>query len=60
MGGGLLRRYVHGPAVDEPLARYEGSGQGDRRYLYADMDRAGRRPTGWPTASVWRSPRPTA
>jgi RHS repeat-associated protein len=34
--GPLLRRYVHGPGVDEPLLWYEGSGTGDRRWLHAD------------------------
>lgn len=34
--GALLRRYVHGPGVDEPLVWYEGSGVGNRRYLIAD------------------------
>jgi len=32
----LLRRYVHGPGVDEPLIWYEGSGTADRRFLHAD------------------------
>ncbi len=32
-GGTLLRRYVHGPGLDEPLVAYEG---GDRRWLVAD------------------------
>ena len=34
--GSVLRRYVHGPAVDEPLVWYEGSGVTDRRWLHAD------------------------
>lgn len=34
--GVLQRRYVHGPAVDEPLVWYEGSGTSDRRWLLAD------------------------
>jgi RHS repeat-associated protein len=34
--GTLLRRYVHGPAMDEPLVWYEGSGTTDRRWLTAD------------------------
>jgi RHS repeat-associated protein len=34
--GTLLRRYVHGPGVDEPLVWYEGAGLTDRRYLIAD------------------------
>jgi RHS repeat-associated protein len=32
----LLRRYVHGPGVDEPLVWYEGTGLSDRRWLHAD------------------------
>ncbi len=32
----LAKRYVHGPAMDEPLVWYEGSGTGDRRWLHAD------------------------
>jgi RHS repeat-associated protein len=35
-GGTLLRRYVHGPGVDEPLVWYEGTGTTDRRHLIAD------------------------
>jgi len=34
--GNVLRRYVHGPGMDEPLLWYEGSGTGDRRWLHAD------------------------
>lgn len=34
--GAVLRRYVHGAGVDEPLVWYEGSGTTDRRYLHAD------------------------
>ena len=34
--GGLLRRYVHGPGMDEPLVWYEGTGTTDRRWLVAD------------------------
>ena len=34
--GSLLRRYVHGPGVDEPVVWYEGSGTSDRRFLHAD------------------------
>ena len=34
--GAVLRRYVHGPGVDEPLVWYEGAGTADRRYLIAD------------------------
>jgi RHS repeat-associated protein len=36
MSGGLLRRYVHGPGIDEPLVWYEGSGTGSKTWLYAD------------------------
>ncbi len=32
----LQRRFVHGPAVDEPLVQYEGTGTIDRRWLHAD------------------------
>jgi len=32
-GGTLLRRYVHGPGVDEPIVWYEGAGLSDRRNL---------------------------
>ncbi|HEX7760108.1 MAG TPA: RHS repeat-associated core domain-containing protein [Caulobacteraceae bacterium] len=35
-GSTLLRRYVHGAGVDEPLVWYEGSGTTDRRWLHAD------------------------
>jgi hypothetical protein len=36
--GSLLRRYVHGPGVDEPLFWYEGSGvsAASRRSLLAN------------------------
>ena len=34
--GTLLRRYVHGAGVDDPLVWYEGSGTGDKRYLTTD------------------------
>jgi RHS repeat-associated protein len=34
--GNLLRRYVHGPGVDEPLLWYEGSTLVNRRQLRAD------------------------
>jgi RHS repeat-associated protein len=39
--GNVLRRYVHGPGMDEPLVWFEGaghsgSGSPDRRYLMAD------------------------
>jgi RHS repeat-associated protein len=36
--GTLLRRYVHGSGVDEPLVWYEGAtvSAGNRRYLHAD------------------------
>ena len=32
----MTRRYVPGPGIDEQLAWYEGSGVGDRRFLYQD------------------------
>jgi RHS repeat-associated protein len=32
----VLRRYVYGPGVDDPLVWYEGSGTTDRRWLLAD------------------------
>jgi RHS repeat-associated protein len=32
----MLRRYVHGPGTDEPIAWYEGSGTTDRRFLHQD------------------------
>ena len=35
-GGTLLRRYVHGPGVDEPLVWYEGSTTTAKSWLYAD------------------------
>jgi RHS repeat-associated protein len=34
--GQLLRRYVHGPGVDEPLIWYEGSDLANRRTLHAN------------------------
>lgn len=34
--GTLLRRYVHGAGVDDPLVWYEGTGTGDKRYLTTD------------------------
>jgi len=34
--GNLLRRYVHGPAEDDPLVWYEGSALTDRRFLHSD------------------------
>jgi RHS repeat-associated protein len=34
--GNLLRRYVHGPGVDEPLLWYEGATLANRRHLRAD------------------------
>lgn len=36
VSGTLLRRYVHGPGIDEPLVWYEGAGLTDRRWLAAD------------------------
>ncbi len=34
--GTLLRRYVHGPGIDEPLVVYEGSGTAAKQWVYAD------------------------
>ena len=34
--GNLLRRYVHGPGIDEPLVGYEGTGTTSKSWLYAD------------------------
>ena len=34
--GTLLRRYVHGPGIDEPLVKYEGTGTTSRSWYYAD------------------------
>ena len=34
--GAILRRFVHGPGVDEPLVWYEGSGTSTRRYFHQD------------------------
>ena len=31
-----LRRYVHGPGVDEPLVRYDGTGTSTRTFYHAD------------------------
>jgi RHS repeat-associated protein len=35
-GSTLVRRYVHGAGVDEPLVWYEGDALTDRRWLYTD------------------------
>jgi len=35
-GSTLLRRYVHGAGVDEPLVWYEGAALADRRWLHGD------------------------
>jgi RHS repeat-associated protein len=35
-GSTLLRRFIPGPALDEPVAWYEGSGTSDRRWFAAD------------------------
>ena len=32
----VLRRYVHGPGIDEPLVWYEGAGTTSKTWLYAD------------------------
>lgn len=34
--GAVLRRYVHGPGVDEPLVWYEGATLASKRWLHAD------------------------
>lgn len=34
--GDLLRRYVHGPGIDEPLVRYEGQGTTSKLWFYTD------------------------
>jgi RHS repeat-associated protein len=34
--GTILRRFVFGPGLDEPLVWYEGSGTSDRHWLHAD------------------------
>ncbi len=34
--GTLLRRYVHGPGVDQPLVWYEGAGTTNKTWLYSD------------------------
>ncbi len=36
INGVLLRRYVHGPGIDNPIVWYEGSSTSDRRFLMAD------------------------
>jgi RHS repeat-associated protein len=36
-GGTLLRRYVHGPGVDEPLVWYEGTTTANKTWLYQDQ-----------------------
>lgn len=35
-GTTLIRRYVHGPGIDEPLVRYDGAATATRRWLHAD------------------------
>lgn len=35
-GNALLRRYVHGPGIDNPIVWYEGTGTSDRRFLLSD------------------------
>ncbi|MEO6825273.1 MAG: RHS repeat-associated core domain-containing protein [Nitrosospira sp.] len=32
----LLRRYIYGPGIDEPLVWYEGNGTGSKTWLYGD------------------------
>ncbi len=55
--GDVLRRYVHGPGVDEPVVWYEGDDTTDRRWLTADergsiiavANSSGTSPTSTPT-----------
>jgi len=35
-GSTVLRRYVHGPGLDEPLVEYDGTGTSNRTFLIAD------------------------
>jgi RHS repeat-associated protein len=35
-GSTLLRKFVHGPGLDEPLVWFEGSGTSNRKFLHAD------------------------
>lgn len=35
-GGVIVKRYVHGPAADEPIVAYSGAGTGSRNWLDAD------------------------
>lgn len=35
-GSTVLKRYVHGPSVDEPLVEYTGSGTSNKKWLVAD------------------------
>ena len=34
--GTLLRRYVHGPGIDEPLVQYDGAGTASKTWYYAN------------------------
>lgn len=34
--GNLVRRYVHGPGLDEALVQYDGTGTGSKTWLYGD------------------------
>jgi RHS repeat-associated protein len=36
VSGNLLRRYVHGSGIDEPLVKYEGAGTTSKSWYYAD------------------------
>jgi len=36
-GNGLLRRYVHGPALNNPLIQYEGTSFGSPRWLHSNF-----------------------
>ncbi|MGF7151960.1 RHS repeat-associated protein [Sphingomonas zeicaulis] len=34
--GTMIRRYVHGPGLDDPIMQYEGTGATTRKWLHAD------------------------
>lgn len=56
--GTLLRRYVHGPGVDEPLVVYSGTGTAAKEWLYADHSetRTGSREASLPLRKMQESP----
>ncbi len=51
--GNILRRYVLGPGVDEPVVWYEGAGTATRRWLAADHQA---RSSPGRTRTAWRGP----